>query len=70
MVEREYTALESTVYGFSSGIGWLLAIVSIAAIRKKLRYSHIPDGLKGLGITMITTGLMAMAFMCFAGIDL
>ena len=48
----------------NSSIGWLLAIVSIAAIRKKLRYSHIPDGLKGLGITMITTGLMAMAFMC------
>ena len=65
---EKYTVLESTVYGFSSGIGWLLAIVSMAAIRKKLRYSHLPDGLKGLGITMITTGLMAMAFMCFAGI--
>jgi len=70
MVEREYGALESTVYGFSSGIGWLLAIASMAAIRKKLRYSHLPDGLKGLGITMIMTGLMAMAFMCFAGINL
>jgi Na+-transporting NADH:ubiquinone oxidoreductase subunit E len=70
MVEREYTAMESTVYGFSSGVGWLLAIASMAAIRKKLRYSHLPDGLKGLGITMVMTGLMAMAFMCFAGIDL
>ena len=70
MVERDYTAIESTVYGFSSGVGWFLAIVSIAAIRKKLRYNHLPDGLKGLGITMIMTGLMAMAFMCFSGIDL
>ena len=70
MVERNYTVLESTVYGFSSGIGWLLAIVSMAAIRKKLRYSHLPDGLKGLGITMVMTGLMAMAFMCFSGINL
>lgn len=61
---------KSTVFGFSSGIGWLLAIASMAAIRKKLRYSHLPDGLKGLGITMITTGLMAMAFMCFSGISL
>ncbi|HBO88087.1 MAG: NADH:ubiquinone reductase (Na(+)-transporting) subunit E [Pontiellaceae bacterium] len=70
MVERDYSVVESTVYGFSSGIGWLLAIVSMAAIRKKLRYSHLPDGLKGLGITMVMTGLMAMAFMCFSGIDL
>ncbi len=70
MVEREYNAMQSVVYGFSSGLGWLLAIASMAAIRKKLRYSHLPDGLKGLGITMIMTGLMAMAFMCFAGINL
>ena len=70
MVEREYGALPATVFGFSSGIGWLLAIASMAAIRKKLRYSHLPDGLKGLGITMIMTGLMAMAFMCFSGINL
>ena len=70
MVEREYTLLESTVFGFSSGIGWLLAIAAIAAIRKKLRYSQLPDGLKGLGITMIMTGLMAIGFMCFAGINL
>lgn len=70
MVEREYNAMESVVYGFSSGVGWLLAIAAMAAIRKKLRYSHLPDGLKGLGITMIMTGLMAMGFMCFAGIDM
>jgi Na+-transporting NADH:ubiquinone oxidoreductase subunit E len=70
MVEREYGAAESAVFGFSSGIGWLLAIAAMAAIRKKLRYSHLPDGLKGLGITMIMTGLMAMAFMCFSGINL
>jgi len=70
MVEREYNFVQATVYGFSSGIGWLLAIASMAAIRSKLRYSHIPNGLKGLGITMIVTGLMAMAFMCFSGIDL
>ena len=70
MVEREYTVVQSAVYGFSSGVGWLLAIASMAAIRKKLRYSHLPDGLKGLGITMIMTGLMAMAFMCFSGINL
>lgn len=70
MVERSYTFVESTVYGVSSGAGWALAIVSISAIRKKLRYSHIPDGLKGLGITMILTGLMALGFMSFAGISL
>jgi Na+-transporting NADH:ubiquinone oxidoreductase subunit E len=70
MVERNYGLAESTVFGFSSGLGWFLAISSMAAIRKKLRYSHLPDGLKGLGITMIMTGLMAMAFMCFAGINL
>ena len=70
MVEREYGVLPATVFGFSSGIGWLLAIASMAAIRNKLRYSHLPDGLKGLGITMIMTGLMAMAFMCFSGINL
>ncbi len=70
MVEREYGAAESAVFGFASGIGWLLAIASMAAIREKLRYSHLPAGLKGLGITMIMTGLMAMAFMCFSGINL
>jgi len=70
MVEREYGLGSATFFGFSSGIGWLLAIASMAAIRKKMRYSNLPDGLKGLGITMIVTGLMAMAFMCFSGIDL
>lgn len=70
MVERSYGAAESVVYGFSSGIGWLLAIAAMSAIRKKLRYSHLPAGLKGLGITMIMTGLMAMGFMCFSGIPL
>ncbi len=70
MVEREYGLGEATFFGFSSGVGWLLAIASMAAIRKKMRYSNLPDGLKGLGITMIVTGLMAMAFMCFSGIDL
>jgi Na+-transporting NADH:ubiquinone oxidoreductase subunit E len=70
MVEREYTFGESVVFGASSGIGWMLAIVSMAAIRYKLRYSHVPSGLQGLGITMLTTGLMAIAFMAFAGIQL
>jgi Na+-transporting NADH:ubiquinone oxidoreductase subunit E len=70
MVERNYSFAESTVFGFSSGIGWALAICAMAAIRHKLRYSNIPNGLRGLGITMIVTGLMAMAFMCFSGINL
>jgi Na+-transporting NADH:ubiquinone oxidoreductase subunit E len=70
MVERKYTLAETAVFGFSSGIGWLLAIVSMAAIRHKLRYSNIPAGMRGLGITMLITGLMAIAFMIFSGIDL
>ena len=70
MVEREYGFAQSAAFGFGSGVGFLLAIVGIAAIRKKLRYSHIPDGLKGLGMTFIVTGLMAIGFMCFAGISL
>ncbi len=70
MVERNYTLSESAVYGFSSGFGFALAIVSLSAVRKKIRYSQIPAGLQGLGMTMILTGLMSMAFMCFAGIDL
>lgn len=69
MVERSYTFPESLVYGFSSGAGWALAIIAMGAIRKKLRYNAIPAGLRGLGITMIMTGLMAMAFMCFSGIS-
>ena len=70
MKDREYNLSESIVFGLGSGIGWLLAIVAIAAIREKIRYSHVPDGLRGLGITFLITGLMAMAFMCFSGIKL
>lgn len=70
MVEREYNFSESVVYGTGSGIGWALAIVSMAAIRKKMQYSNVPKGLEGLGITFLVTGLMAMAFMCFSGISL
>lgn len=70
LVEREYDFGESLVFGFSSGVGWALAIISMAAIRYKLRYSNVPQGLRGLGITMLTTGLMAIAFMAFAGIQL
>jgi Na+-transporting NADH:ubiquinone oxidoreductase subunit E len=70
MQEREYTLTEATVFGVGSGVGWALAIIAMAAIREKIRYSHVPDALKGLGITMIVTGLMAMAFMSFAGIKL
>ena len=62
--------LESAVYGFGSGIGWFLAIVAIAAIREKITYSNIPDPLRGLGITFIITGLMALGFMSFMGIKL
>jgi Na+-transporting NADH:ubiquinone oxidoreductase subunit E len=70
LVEREYNLLESTVFGFSAGFGFFLAIVAMAAIRTKLRYSNVPDGLRGLGLTMLITGLMAMAFMSFSGISL
>jgi Na+-transporting NADH:ubiquinone oxidoreductase subunit E len=70
MVERDYTLGESTVFGFGSGLGFWLAIVALAAIREKMRYSNVPPQLRGLGITFITTGLMAIAFMAFAGIQL
>jgi Na+-transporting NADH:ubiquinone oxidoreductase subunit E len=70
MVERKYDFVESLVFGFSAGIGWALAITALAAIRKKLRYSHIPDGLRGLGIAFVVTGLMAIGFLCFSGINL
>jgi Na+-transporting NADH:ubiquinone oxidoreductase subunit E len=71
MQEREYqTVVEATVFGVGSGVGWMLAIVSLAAIREKLKYSNVPDPLKGLGITFILTGLMAIAFMGFMGIKL
>ena len=69
-VEKEYDLLQTFVFGVSSGIGWLLAILGLAAITQKLKYSNVPKGLRGLGITFITTGLMSMAFMCFAGISL
>ena len=68
MVERDYT--ESVVYGVGSGFGWALAITAIAGIREKLKYSDVPDGLQGLGITFITAGLMALGFMAFSGIQL
>lgn len=70
MQEREYTIGETTVFALGSGIGWTIAIVLIAAIREKIRYSHIPEPLKGLGIAMIITGLMGMAFLSFSGIKL
>ncbi|MBT3179674.1 MAG: NADH:ubiquinone reductase (Na(+)-transporting) subunit E [Candidatus Marinimicrobia bacterium] len=70
LVEREYTLLESTIFGFGSGMGWFLAIVSMASIRHRLRYSNVPRKLRGLGITMLLTGLLSMAFMAFSGIDL
>ena len=70
LVERQYTFGESTVFGFGSGLGFFLAITSMAAIRHKLRYADVPPGLRGLGITMLLTGLLSMAFMAFSGIDL
>lgn len=70
MVERDYNFGESMVYGVGSGLGWALAITALAGIREKLKYSDVPDGLQGLGITFITTGLMAMGFMAFSGVQL
>jgi len=70
MAQREYSFAEATVFSLGSGIGWMLAIVALAAIREKLKYSNVPDGLKGLGITMLLTGLMGIAFMSFMGISL
>ena len=70
MDERGYTLGESAVFGLSAGVGFYLAIVCMAAIRFKLRYSNIPNGLKGLGITMILTGLLSMAYLSFSGIQL
>ena len=70
MVERDYNLAESIVYGLGSGFGWALAIAALAGIREKLKYSDVPDGLKGLGITFITVGLMALGFMVFSGIQL
>ncbi len=71
MQERDYpTIIEATVFGLGSGVGWFLAIVAIAAIREKIRYSNVPAPLRGLGITFIITGLMGIAFMSFMGIEL
>jgi len=70
MVERDYDFAESIVYGLGSGVGWALAITLLAGIREKLKYSDVPDGLKGLGITFITVGLMSLGFMSFSGVQL
>ena len=70
MVQREYDLVESVVYGVGSGLGWMLAIVALAGIREKMKYSDVPDGLRGLGITFVSAGLMALGFMSFSGIQL
>ena len=70
MMERNYTLAEATVFGFGSGIGWALAIVALAGIRERLRYSNPPPALRGLGLTFILVGLMAIGFMAFAGVQL
>ncbi|GAA3713301.1 Na+-transporting NADH:ubiquinone oxidoreductase subunit E [Oceanisphaera litoralis] len=70
MVQRDYNFSESIVYGFGSGIGWMLAIVLLAGLREKMKYSDVPDGLRGLGITFVSAGLMALGFMSFSGISL
>jgi len=70
MVERDYNFPEAAVYGVGAGVGWALAITALAGIREKLKYSDVPEGLRGLGITFITTGLMALGFMSFGGMTL
>jgi Na+-transporting NADH:ubiquinone oxidoreductase subunit E len=70
MVERDYNFSESVTYGVGSGVGWALAIVAMAGVREKLKYSDIPEALQGLGVTFITAGLMALGFMAFSGIQL
>ena len=70
MIQRDYNVAESTAYGFGVGVGWALALVTLAGLREKMKYSDVPDGLQGLGITFITAGLMSMAFMAMAGIEL
>jgi Na+-transporting NADH:ubiquinone oxidoreductase subunit E len=68
MVERNYSFAQSVVYGFGTGVGWALAIVMLAAIRERLRYSDIPDGLQGLGMSFMVVGLMSLGFMAFSGL--
>ncbi len=70
MVQREYNFAESVVYGVGAGLGWMLAIIALAGLTEKMKYSDIPKGLRGLGITFITVGLMALGFMSFSGIQL
>ncbi len=70
MAQRDYNFSESIVYGFGSGIGWMLAIVLLASIREKMKYADVPLGMKGLGVTFVTTGLMALGFMSFSGVQL
>jgi len=70
MVQRDYTFADSLVFGLGSGIGWALAIVALAAVREKLKYSNVPAPLRGLGVTFIVVGLMSIGFMAFSGIQL
>ena len=70
MVEREYDFAESAVFGFGSGVGWALAIIALASVRERMRYSNVPPGLRGLGITFILAGLLAIGFLAFSGIQL
>ncbi len=70
MAQRDYNFSESIVYVFGSGIGWMLAIVLLASIREKMKYADVPSGMKGLGVTFVTTGLMALGFMSFSGVQL
>lgn len=70
MVERDYNLGESVVYGFGAGLGWALAIAALAGIRERLKYSDVPEGLQGLGITFITVGLMSLGFMSFGGMSI